>query len=230
MTSYEWRIGAGADAVRAIAEPATSGGVRSLFVFAHGAGGHMSDRGMVAATAVLRDRGLDVVRFNFPYRAKGSSRPDPMPRLQQCIAEVASRVRSELDPKRLILGGRSMGGRAASMLAAAGFSCDALLLLAYPLHPAGQPDRLRDTHLQRIACPVLCLNGTRDALCRRDLMDAVVARLSSDWHMHWIEGADHSFHVTRASGRTGAEVLDEIGCVVGAWHPESPARQRSRTG
>ena len=67
-----------------------------------------------------------------------------------------------------------MGGRAASMLAADGFPCDALLLLAYPLHPAGQPEKLRDAHLAQIKVPVLCLNGTRDALCRRDLMESAV--------------------------------------------------------
>ena len=110
-----------------------------------------------------------------------------------------------------------MGGRAASMLAADGFGCDGLLLLAYPLHPAGQPAKLRDAHLPSIKLPTLCLNGTNDALCRRDLMDAVVARLRPNWTMHWLEGADHSFHVTKASGRTNADVMDEIGASTAAW-------------
>src|SRR5207248_2759405 len=103
-----------------------------------------------------------------PYRERGSRRPDPMPRLQECIAAVAAHARGEIAPQTLILGGRSMGGRAASMLAADGFSCDGLLLLAYPLHPAGRPEELRDAHLAKIAVPVLCLNGTRDTLCARD--------------------------------------------------------------
>ncbi len=110
-----------------------------------------------------------------------------------------------------------MGGRAASMLAADGFACDRMLLLAYPLHPAGEPAKLRDAHLSRIVVPVLCFNGTRDSLCRRDLMDAVVARLGGNFRMHWLEGADHSFHVTKASGRTDADVLDEIGTTTRAW-------------
>ena len=103
-----------------------------------------------------------------------------------------------------------MGGRAASMLAADGFVCDGLLLLAYPLHPAGKPDQLRDAHLPTIAVPVLCLNGTRDALCRRDLMEVVLERVGANWTMRWLEGADHSFHVLKSSGRTDAEVLGEI--------------------
>jgi predicted alpha/beta-hydrolase family hydrolase len=113
-----------------------------------------------------------------------------MPVLKESVAAVANRVR---DRRKLILGGRSMGGRAASMLAADGFACDGLLLLAYPLHPADKPENLRDAHLAQIRVPVLCFNGTRDPLCRRDLMEPVLARLS--WRMHWLEGATHSFRV-----------------------------------
>ena len=110
-----------------------------------------------------------------------------------------------------------MGGRAASMLAADGFSCDGLILLAYPLHPAGQPEKLRSTHLAQIKVPVLCLNGTRDSLCTRELMDQVVGGLSSSWTMHWLEGADHSFHVLKSSGRSDGDVLNEIGDAYSAW-------------
>ena len=184
----------------------------------------MADRGLLAVTERLRGRGLDVVRFNFLYRAQGSSRPDPMPRLTACLAAVASHARREVAPKRLILGGRSMGGRAASMLAADGFACDALLLLAYPLHPAGQPEKLRDAHLARIGVPVLCLNGTRDTLCRRDLMERAVGRLDR-WTMHWLEGADHSFHVLKRTGRSDADVLDEIADAYSTW-AAGPARER----
>ena len=110
-----------------------------------------------------------------------------------------------------------MGGRAASMLAADGFACAGLLLFAYPLHPAGKPEKLRDAHLSSIKVPVLCLNGTRDALCRRDLMESVLATVRAPWEMHWLEGADHSFHVPKSSGRTDAQVLDEIGMVSRLW-------------
>jgi predicted alpha/beta-hydrolase family hydrolase len=140
-----------------------------------------------------------------------------MPLLKETIAAVATYARGQVAAENLILGGRSMGGRAASMLAADRFPCDGLLLLAYPLHPAGQPDKLRDAHLAEIKVPVLCLNGTRDALCRRDLMERVVDRLTGQWSMHWLEGADHSFHVLKGSGRTDSDVLNEIAEVSSVW-------------
>ncbi len=177
----------------------------------------MADRGMLAVAEHLRRRGFHVVRFNFLYREKGSNRPDPMPLLKETIAAVATHARGQVLADRLILGGRSMGGRAASMLAADGFPCDGLLLLAYPLHPAGQPEKLRDAHLAKIAVPTLCLNGTRDALCRRDLMERVVDRLTGQWTMHWLEGADHSFHVLKSSGRADSDVLNAIADASSSW-------------
>jgi uncharacterized protein len=158
----------------------------AVFVCAHGAGGHKDDHGMIALAEALES--FEVVRFNFPYRERGSKLPDPMPVLKESIVATVARVRDE---RKVIIGGRSMGGRAASMLAADGFECDGLLLLAYPLHPAGKPDKLRDAHLPQIRVPVLCFNGTRDALCRQDLMEKVLEKLS--WEMHWLEGAGHSF-------------------------------------
>ena len=138
-----------------------------------------------------------MLRFNFPYREKGSKRPDPMPVLKASIAERGANA---------IIGGRSMGGRAASMLAADGFPCKGLLLFAYPLHPAGQPEKLRVSHLSSVKVPVLCFNGTRDALCRRDLMEQHVP---PSWNMHWIEGGDHSLR------RAGD--LAEIGEITRRW-------------
>ena len=175
----------------------------------------MADRGMLRAAQALGDAGFEVVRFNFPYREKGSRRPDPMPTLKTSITEAVARARAELNPKRLVIGGRSMGGRAASMLAADGFDCDGLLLLAYPLHPAGKPEQLRDAHLAQIRVPVLCFNGTRDELCRRDLMEKALAGLP--WQMHWLDDADHSFHVLKSSGRTDADVFREVTEVSRAW-------------
>ena len=188
----------------------------AVFVCAHGAGGHMADGGMTRAAQTLRAAGFTVVRFNFPYREKGSGRPDPMPVLKAAVAEAAARARKELAPRKLILGGRSMGGRAASMLAADGFECDGLLLLAYPLHPAGQPEKLRDAHLPQIRVPVLCFNGTRDSLCDRKLMEPTVAGMPR-WQMHWLESADHSFHVLKSSGRNDEEVMREVGTTAQRW-------------
>ena len=156
---------------------------------------------MIALAQALE--GFEVVRFNFPYRERGSKLPDPMPVLKESIASTVARVRDE---RKLIVGGRSMGGRAASMLAAEGFQCDGLLLLAYPLHPAGKPEKLRDAHLPHIRVPVLCFNGTGDALCRRDLMEKALEKLS--WQMHWLDGAGHSFR---------ARDYEEIAEISRAW-------------
>ena len=164
---------------------------------------------MLAVAKVLDARGLEVVRFNFPYRDLGSKRPDPMPVLEATIAGVAARVREERRPDMLVIGGRSMGGRAASMLAAEGFDCDGLLLLAYPLHPAGQPEKPRDAHLPKIRVPVLCFNGTRDKLCTRELMDKALEKVTTDWEMHWIEGADHSL--------TGQTLMNDMADTAQRW-------------
>ena len=216
--STAWRVQVGDSETSALFEPAESA-ARAVFVCAHGAGGNMNDRGTVAAAAELRRRGLDVVRFNFLYKEHKRGRPDPMPVLQKTIRAVVDRVRAERGDGPLIIGGRSMGGRAASMLAAEGFECGGVLLLAYPLHPEGKPEKLRDAHLPEITLPVLCINGTRDALCRRDLMEKVLERVGPRFTMHWLEGADHSFHVLKSSGRTDAQVLQEVGDAVAAWVP-----------
>jgi hypothetical protein len=110
-----------------------------------------------------------------------------------------------------------MGGRAASMLSSDGYACNGLLLLAYPLHPAGRHDQLRDAHLPEITVPTLCLSGTRDALCQRELMEAVLPRLGPRFEMHWLEGADHMFHVLKSSGRTDNDVLAEVGATTRDW-------------
>jgi uncharacterized protein len=218
LSKTEWRVAVDTEETSAVFEPATTSEPASaVFVFAHGAGGHMSDRGMLKVAELLRGRGLDVVRFNFLYKEKGSSRPDFMPLLKACVSAVVERTRDEVQARRVIIGGRSMGGRAASMLAADGYTCDGLLLLAYPLHPAGRPDQLRDAHLPAITAPTLCLNGTRDALCRRDLMEAVLPRVGPRFEMRWLEGADHMFHVLKSSGRTDAEVLAEAGSATESW-------------
>lgn len=215
--TLHWRIPVGSEETSAIYEPASDGDAGTVFVCAHGAGGHMNDRSMNALTDTLRAQGVGVVRFNFLYREHGSRRPDPMPRLRECMSAVVEHTRQALNPRTLLIGGRSMGGRAASVMAAEDFVCDGLMLFAYPLHPAGKPEKLRDAHLPNIKLPVLCFNGTRDTLCRRDLMERVVGALGSRWEMHWLEGADHSFHVLKSSGRTDAEVLAEVSDVTADW-------------
>jgi len=203
-----WQVAVDGAETTAVFEPATSGKSSAVFVAGHGAGSHRDHRSMLQLAQVLRDRGFGVVRFNFLYREKGSRAPDRMPRLQACFSAVTARARAELGNAKLIIGGRSMGGRVASMLAAEGFECDGLLLLAYPLHPAGQTAKLRATHLPQIKVPVLCINGTRDTLCDRILMDKAIANLG--WEMHWLEGKDHSFPVTAEVGELAARWLQRI--------------------
>ena len=190
---------------------------RTVFICAHGAGGQMNDRAVLAVTRALRTRGVGTVRFNFLYRERGSGRPDPMPKLLQCWTAVVTSVRERVQPTTLVLGGRSMGGRAASMLVADGAACDGLLLLAYPLHPPGQPTKLRVEHLPRIAVPVLCINGTRDPFCDPTLMAQTLAGLRDNWRMLWLNGADHSFHVLKSSGTSDQQVLVEVGATVEEW-------------
>jgi len=182
-----------------VLEPAVEAPGKAVFVAAHGAGSHMNHPGMLKLSEVLRRRGFDVVRFNFLYREKRSPAVDRMPRLQMCMQSVVEKAREHAgSDKKLIIGGRSMGGRAATMLAAEGLACDGLLLLAYPLHPAGKPERLRVEHLPRIKVPVLCINGTRDLLCQQEKMTKAIDGLG--WQMQWLEGKDHSFAVTDEIG------------------------------
>ena len=218
MSTVEWKVAVGEHETSVVYERGV--GERTdlpLFVCSHGAGGNMSDRVMLATAAAFRAHGIGVVRFNFLYKERGSGRPDPMPLLMQTTAAVVARVRDELSPERLVIGGRSMGGRAASMMAADGFAADGLLLLAYPLHPAGQPEKLRDAHLSKIRMPVLAFSGTRDALCTRALMERALTTVTTPWDMRWIDGADHSFHVLKSSGTNDAAVMDLIASNSAAW-------------
>ena len=188
----EWRVGVGGEETSAVYEQASDGSDWGVcFIFAHGAGGNMNDRGVLQTTNALRARGLDVVRFNFLYKEKKSGRPDPMPRLKETLAAVIVRTRDEVKPRFLIIGGRSMGGRAASMIAADGFECDGLLLLAYPLHPPGKPENLRIDHFPKIDVPCLFVSGTRDAFGTPDELAAHVKAINGPVTFVTIDGAGH---------------------------------------
>ncbi|HSI72564.1 MAG TPA: alpha/beta fold hydrolase [Fimbriimonas sp.] len=193
------------------------GSSEKVVVLAHGAGANMDGKLLLKLRDTLVEHGFRVARFNFLYKEQGKSLPDRMPKLMETYTAIVEKVRSEVKPAQLICGGHSMGGRTASMLAAEGFAMDGLLMFAYPLHPAGKPEKLRDEHLPKIAVPALCINGTNDELCRRDLMEAVLPRLQASWRMHWIEQADHSLHVPKSSGSSDKEVLANIGKLVADW-------------
>ncbi|MCW5937993.1 MAG: alpha/beta fold hydrolase [Fimbriimonadaceae bacterium] len=183
----------------------------TVVVLAHGAGSHMEHKTMEWLAGLVRQTGASVARFNFLYRACGRPLPDRMPLLVQTYRAVVDSVRGQLSPKRLVVGGHSMGGRVASVMESEARTADGLLLFAYPLHPPGQPEKLRDAHLASIQTPTLQFSGTRDEFCTRGLMEAVHQRLDAQtWRLHWIEGADHSYSVGRASGRTRKDVEAEI--------------------
>lgn len=217
LSGATWRVGVLTEETTAIWEPPTADDIGAVFVCAHGAGGHMGDRSMNAIAAALRARGVGVVRFNFLYREKHVARPDAMPRLVACTNAVAEHARREIAPRHLLLGGRSMGGRAASVAVSEGAVCDGLVLLAYPLHPPGHPEKLRVAHLAAIERPVLCINGTRDTFCEPHLMEQARAALGGNWRMHWLDGADHGFHVLKKSGRTDSDVAAEAAETCRSW-------------
>lgn len=189
-----------------------------VVVLAHGAGSHMEHKTMERLASLVGSTGVSVVRFNFRYRALEKSVPDRMPVLIETFQEVITTVRERISPRVLVAGGHSMGGRAASIMEAESHSADGLLLFGYPLHPAGDPTKLRDQHLPLIRVPSLQINGTQDALCTPSLMADVLSKLDpSLWTMKWIEGADHSYAVKKSSGRTKEDVDEEMRSAVSTW-------------
>ncbi|MDX1448615.1 MAG: alpha/beta family hydrolase [Acidimicrobiia bacterium] len=160
-------------------------------LLAHGAGTDQHHRMVVGIADALAAAGLRVVTFNYPYTEAGRRRPDRAAVLLECHRVVAERVRDEYG-SGLVLAGRSMGGRMGTMLAADGYPCRAVVCYAYPLHPAGKPEKLRIEHLPDVACPMLFFQGSRDALSRSDLFDRHVRPLPNATVVD-MEGADHSF-------------------------------------
>ncbi len=176
----------------------------------------MDHKTMQWLAALIPD--VSVVRFNFHYRAQGKSIPDRMPTLMETYRSVIKSVRRTMLPKRLVIGGHSMGGRVASMIESESKAADGLLLLGYPLHPPGQFEKTRDAHLGQIRTRTLQINGTSDELCQFDLMNKVHSTLNPElWQLHWIEGADHSYSVKKSTGRSREDVAVEITDTVRAW-------------
>jgi hypothetical protein len=192
---------------------------RACFVFAHGAGAGMTHSFMEAVAAGLAIRNIATLRYQFPYMEKGGKRPDP-PALAHATVRAAVEAAGRACPGLpLIAGGKSFGGRMTSQ-AQAKSALPAVVGLAFfgfPLHPAGTPSRERAAHLADIRIPMLFLQGTRDKLADSDLLRGVVGELGPRALLHTVEGADHSFHVPARSGRTDAEVMDEVLDAFAAW-------------
>ena len=201
MTQDDFRIDGPSDAAHTLA-------------LAHGAGGPMDSPFLNKVSAGLAARGVRVVRFEFPYMARrresgGRGAPDRPEVLLARWREVVERLGGG---PRTVVGGKSMGGRIASMIADE-VGARGLVCLGYPFHPPGAPDRLRTAHLAALATPALIVQGTRDAFGSREEIEGY--RLSPAIRVVYLEGGDHSFKPPARSGRTEAQNLAEAIAVAG---------------
>lgn len=189
----------------------------TVVVLGHGAGGNRRNAMLVALAESLAASGRAALLYNFSYAEKGSRRPDPPALLEATTRAAAALALEASGASRIVHGGRSMGGRIASQVVAAGERADGLAFLGYPLHPPGQFEKRREAHLPGITAPLLFVQGTRDAFAREDLLDALMARLGPRAELHRVRHADHSFGVQKRSGRTPAEVLAEVRDTLLGW-------------
>ena len=189
-------------------------------LIAHGAGAGMSSPFVSFVHAALAGAGYVAVKFNFPYTEVRRRAPDPRPVLERCYRAVLDAVAADraLLPPWIAIGGKSLGGRIASYLGAAGAPVRGLFFLGYPLHPAGKPDILRVDHLPAVAVPMLFIQGTRDALCEFDRLRPVLGRLPRA-ALHVVEGGDHSFRLPRREGKPEEAVWSEVVGAVVRWLP-----------
>ena len=191
-------------------------------LLAHGAGSDKDAQALKAVSKVLADGGIPSLRFDYPYRVAKKRSPDRPPVLERATRDAAAELakRAGLPAERLILGGRSMGGRYCSMIVGdeeVPVPALGLLLLGYPLHPAGQPDRLRVDHFPRIRVPCLFISGTRDTLAGKDALTKAVKKIRGPVDMHWLESADHGYRPLKSSGRTLPDVVAEVAQVSVDW-------------
>ena len=179
-------------------------------VVAHGAGAGMDHPFIAGFTRAMNDLGVATLRFNFPYIENGRRSPDPAPYLVETwrAAFGAAGVRGKGEP--VWAGGKSLGGRIASMAVAdEDMPAAGLVFLGYPLHPPGKPERIRDEHLYRIAAPMIFVEGTRDPFATPELLARVLAKLGDRAALISIEGGDHSMNV-RGAKRDAREVAGAL--------------------
>lgn len=192
----------------------TADGAAWTFIYAPGAGSNLRDPFGQRLAEHLPEAALSLVRFQFPYQEAGLRRPDsPKTLLATWRAVLES---SGSDGARVAVGGRSLGGRIASMLVSEGAAVDALALFAYPLHPPGKPERMRSAHLEKITCPALFCSGTRDPFATPGEL-AAAAALAPDSRVHLLDGADHGFATLKSSGRSREDVWAEAAGVLVEW-------------
>ena len=190
-----------------------------LLLLAHGAGAGMEHAFMESITAALFEVDIATFRYQFPYRERGKRFPDAQRTLLATV-ESAVAAASEAAPElRLLAGGKSMGGRMTSLLAAqSGLPrVQGLVFLGFPLHAPGRGDIRRAGHLPQIEMPMLFLQGSRDRLADLTLLEPICEQLGDRATLHVVESADHSFHVPRKSGKTDPEILEQLASAIAAW-------------
>jgi predicted alpha/beta-hydrolase family hydrolase len=192
---------------------------RAAYVFAHGAGAGMTHASMATIAEGLAERGIATLRYQFPYLEKGSKRPDPPAIAQAAVRAAVAETARRCGDLPLFAGGKSFGGRMTSQAQAKAplAGVRGLVFLGFPLHPAGKPSSERARHLAEVKIPMLFLQGTRDALAERDLLEPVVKGLGARATLHLVKEADHSFHVLVRSGRNDREVMAEVLDAFAAW-------------
>jgi len=191
----------------ALAEQWSSG---IAIILAHGAGQGIESPFMKFFHEALPTRGFLSVQFNFEYMDKGRKIPDPQPKMQALYRQVVEEVAETHHPRKIVIGGKSMGGRVASYIAADTPGVAGLVFLGYPLHPPGKQDQLRDAHLYSISLPMLFLSGTRDTFAERPLLESVVQRLGGRATLIWTEGGDHSLKVRKSGTATLEAAANDI--------------------
>ena len=197
----------------------------AALILAHGAGAGQRHPFMVATARALSERGIDVLTFNFLYTEQKRHVPDRMPQLVACYRAVMAAAREQVPGarERIFIGGKSMGGRAATHLAAedpllSSVDISGIVLLGYPLHPPGRPDQLRDAHLPNVRRPMLFVQGSRDTFGTPAELEPILATLSPLPRLHSVEGGDHSFKIAgRDAKQRQAAVFREIHDAVAAW-------------
>jgi predicted alpha/beta-hydrolase family hydrolase len=170
---------------------------KTAIILAHGVGAGIQTPFMLYFRHELENRGFISEQFNFDYIEQKRKVPDPQPKLQARYRQAVADVIEKYDPKHIFIGGKSMGGRVASYIAADTPRVNGLIFLGYPLHPPGKKDQLRDQHLYELSIPMLFISGTRDNFADRSLLEGVVKKIGDRATMVWVDGGDHSLTVKR---------------------------------
>lgn len=191
----------------------------AFLVLAHGAGAGMRHHFLQSTTEALARHGVSVLRYQFPYMEAGSKRPDSPTVAQRAVRSAVSAGAERAGTLPLFAGGKSCGGRMTSQAQAATPlpSVRGVVFFGFPLHPAGKPSVGRADHLFNVRVPMLFLQGSRDALADSVLIQTVVDRLGPLATMRIVREADHSFHVPARSGRTDAEILEDLIQQIAFW-------------